>query len=94
MGINTFLNPHATTEKTTVTLSRSSTEEKDEQLARLEAFHARHAAAAPAMLERLRQTAIGDGNIFGALMDAVEHCSLGQITRALFEVGGQYRRNM
>ena len=95
VGINTFLNPHAPHEKkTTVTLSRSSSEEKDEQLARLEAFHARHAATAPAMLERLRQTAIGDGNIFGALMDAVEHCSLGQITRALFEVGGQYRRNM
>ena len=94
VGINTFLNPHATPEKTTVTLSRSSTEEKDEQLARLKAFHARHAATAPAMLERLRQTAIGDGNIFAALMEAVEHCSLGQITRALFEVGGQYRRNM
>ena len=77
-----------------VALSRSSAEEKDDQLSRLGAFHARHQAAAPAMLERLKRTAMEGGNIFAELMEAVEYCSLGQITRALFEVGGQYRRNM
>ncbi len=95
VGINTFLNPHSPPEtKTTVALSRSSTEEKNDQLRRLGAFHALHQAAAPAMLERLKQTAIEGGNIFAELMEAVECCSLGQITQALFEVGGQYRRNM
>ena len=57
-------------------------------------FHARHAAAAPAALKRLQQTVIDDGNVFEVLMDAVRCCSLGQITNALFEVGGQYRRSM
>ncbi|MFN7394675.1 MAG: hypothetical protein ACK5RW_00045, partial [bacterium] len=69
-------------------------EEKQGQLARLHDFHARHAAAAPARLERLRQAVIDDGNVFEVLMDAVRVCSLGQITNALFEVGGQYRRSM
>jgi methylmalonyl-CoA mutase len=95
VGINTFLNPNPPDEeKTTVALSRSSTEEKNDQLTRLRDFQSRHAASAPSMLEKLKRTALDGGNIFAALMDAVEHCSLGQITRALFEVGGQYRRNM
>ena len=75
-------------------LARSTDAEKQSQLDRLRAFHARHAAAAPAMLERLQQTAIEGGNVFEVLMDAVRCCSLGQITTALFEVGGQYRRNL
>jgi methylmalonyl-CoA mutase len=52
------------------------------------------AAQGPAMLARLREVVIADGNVFEVLMDAVRVCSLGQITNALFEVGGQYRRNM
>jgi methylmalonyl-CoA mutase len=95
VGINTFLNPNPPKEeKTTVVLSRSSTQEKNDQLTRLRDFQSRHVASAPAMLEKLKRTALDRGNIFAALMEAVEHCSLGQITRALFEVGGQYRRNM
>ena len=54
----------------------------------------RHALAAPAMLARLQQAVMKDENVFAVLMDAVRVCSLGQITHALFEVGGQYRRNM
>ena len=77
-----------------VELARSTEEEKQGQLARLADFHRRHAAQAPAMLERLRQAVIQDRNVFEVLMDAVRVCSLGQITHTLFEVGGQYRRNM
>src|SRR5439155_1245191 len=69
-------------------------EEKVGQLARLADFQARHADAAPAMLKRLQDTVIANGNVFEVLIEAVRVCSLGQITDALFEVGGQYRRNM
>ena len=75
-------------------LIRSTEEEKQSQLKRLREFHARHAKESPAMLERLRQAVIKDDNVFAVLMDAVRVCSLGQITHALFEVGGQYRRSM
>ena len=98
VGVNTFLKPEAAdggaAAKTTIPLARSTEEEKEGQIARLEAFQARHAGEAPAMLERLRQAVIRDGNVFEVLMDAVRCCSLGQITDALFEVGGRYRRNM
>ncbi|MGI9333649.1 MAG: fused isobutyryl-CoA mutase/GTPase IcmF [Gammaproteobacteria bacterium] len=94
VGVNTFLNPHDEEARTAVALSRSSTEEKESQLQRLTEFHARHAADGPAALERLRQAAINDENVFAVLVDAVRCCSLGQITGALFEVGGKYRRNM
>ena len=77
-----------------VELQRSTTEEKESQLARLADFHAAHAGEAPAALARLRATVIANGNVFAELMDAVRVCSLGQITNALFEVGGQYRRSM
>ncbi len=94
IGVNTFRNPDGDPTPTTLELARSSEDEKQSQLRRLEAFHARHADAAPAMLARLRQAVIDDENVFAVLMDAVRVCSLGQITHALFEVGGQYRRNM
>ena len=97
VGVNTFLKPGSSegaAAKTTIPLARSTEEEKEGQIARLEAFHARHAGEAPAMLDRLRQAVIRDENVFEVLMDAVRCCSLGQITGALFEVGGQYRRNM
>ena len=61
---------------------------------RLQSFHTLHANQATQVLERLRQAALANDNVFAVLMDAVRCCSLGQITRALFEVGGQYRRNM
>ncbi|MDE2289638.1 MAG: cobalamin-dependent protein [Burkholderiales bacterium] len=94
IGVNTFLNPHQADAPTTIALARSTEEEKQSQLKRLREFQGAHAGAGPAMLERLRQTVIENGNVFAVLMDAVRVCSLGQITSALFEVGGQYRRNM
>ena len=81
-------------EETTIELIRASEEEKEDQLARLLDFQSRHAEAAPAAIARLKEVAIAGGNIFDALMDAVQVLSLGQISRALFEVGGQYRRSM
>ena len=75
-------------------LARATEEEKQSQLKRLADFKQRHAAEAPAALERLQQAALSGGNIFAELMETVRSCSLGQITRALYAVGGQYRRNM
>jgi methylmalonyl-CoA mutase len=94
IGVNTFRNPHGDPIPQSLELARSTEEEKQSQLQRLQDFHARHAAQAPAMLQRLKQAVIDNANVFEVLMDAVRVCSLGQITHALFEVGGQYRRNM
>jgi methylmalonyl-CoA mutase len=58
------------------------------------AFQARNAALAPQALQRLQRTAAAGANIFAELMETVKVCSLGQISHALYEVGGQYRRNM
>ncbi len=94
IGVNTFRNPHGDAVPETLELARSTDEEKQSQLKRLADFHAKHASAAPAALAKLKQTAIVGGNVFAELMEAVKVCSLGQITDALFEVGGQYRRSM
>jgi methylmalonyl-CoA mutase len=94
IGVNTFRNPHGDAAPQKLELIRSTEEEKQSQLKRLREFQKKHAKETPAMLERLRQTVIRDENVFVVLMDAVRVCSLGQITHALFEVGGQYRRNM
>ncbi|SIT39969.1 Methylmalonyl-CoA mutase [Paraburkholderia piptadeniae] len=94
VGVNTFLGAHAHDAPPPIALARSTEEEKQGQLKRLRAFQSRHQGEAPAMLERLKQAVIDDENVFAVLMDAVRVCSLGQITHALFEVGGQYRRNM
>ncbi|HEX5093385.1 MAG TPA: fused isobutyryl-CoA mutase/GTPase IcmF [Burkholderiales bacterium] len=94
VGVNTFRNPHGDPVPAKLELIRSSEEEKQSQLKRLRDFQARHAKEAPEMLERLRQAVVRDENVFTVLMDAVRVCSLGQITHALFEVGGQYRRSM
>ncbi len=94
VGVNTFRNPHGDPVPDHIELARSTEEEKASQLARLADFHARHADEAPLLLRRLKQAVIENRNVFEVLMDAVRCCSLGQITTALFEVGGQYRRNM
>lgn len=73
---------------------RATDAEKESQLQRVRQFHFDHATEAPAALDRLRRVAVEGGNTFAVLMDAVRVCSLGQITQAFFEVGGQYRRNM
>jgi len=94
VGVNTFRNPHGDPLPQKLELIRSTEEEKRSQLERLREFQARHAGEAPAMLARLQRAVIEDKNVFAVLMDAVRVCSLGQITQALFEVGGQYRRSM
>jgi isobutyryl-CoA mutase len=96
IGVNTFRDPdaHGDELSESVELARATEEEKESQLNRLADFHARHAAEAPAALERLQQAALSGNNIFAELMEAVKTCSLGQITEALYDVGGKYRRNM
>jgi methylmalonyl-CoA mutase len=94
VGVNTFRNPRGDAAPEHIELARSTDEEKQSQLKRLADFHARHASQSPAMLKRLQQAVIDNKNVFEVLMDAVRVCSLGQITNALFEVGGQYRRSM
>ncbi|WP_093578506.1 fused isobutyryl-CoA mutase/GTPase IcmF [Geodermatophilus amargosae] len=95
VGVNTFLDPHrdeAPPRK--VELARATEAEKQSQLDRLADFQARHADEAPAALAALQEAATSGGNVFAALMDAVRVCSLGQVSEAFFEVGGQYRRNV
>ncbi|CAM8670705.1 Sbm Methylmalonyl-CoA mutase, N-terminal domain/subunit [Comamonadaceae bacterium] len=94
IGVNTFRNPHGDAVLDKLELARSTDDEKQNQLKRLADFHTLHAAESPAMLKKLQQAVIDNQNVFEVLMDAVRVCSLGQITSALFEVGGQYRRNM
>ncbi|MBI3713229.1 MAG: cobalamin B12-binding domain-containing protein [Burkholderiales bacterium] len=94
IGVNTFRNPKGGEAPQKIELARSTDEEKQSQLTRLADFHQRHAGVAPQALAALQQAAINNENVFAKLMDAARVCSLGQITTALFEVGGQYRRNM
>ncbi|KQT08889.1 fused isobutyryl-CoA mutase/GTPase IcmF [Ramlibacter sp. Leaf400] len=94
IGVNTFRNPHGDPTPEKLELARSTDDEKQSQLKRLQGFQSGNAGEAPAMLQRLQQAVIDNRNVFEVLMDAVRVCSLGQITGALFEVGGQYRRNM
>ncbi|HUO96252.1 MAG TPA: methylmalonyl-CoA mutase family protein, partial [Steroidobacteraceae bacterium] len=94
VGVNTFLAAGGGEESHVTELIRSTTAEKDAQVAGVRAFQAHHAAESAAALARLQQTASEGGNVFAALMETVRVASLGQITRALYAVGGQYRRNM
>ena len=94
IGVNTFRNPKGDATPQTLELARSTDEEKQSQLQRLADFHARNKDQAPQALAALQQAVINDENVFAKLMDAARVCSLGQITEALFEVGGQYRRSM
>jgi methylmalonyl-CoA mutase len=94
IGVNTFLSASSANSTATVELARGTTEEKESQLRRLAAFEERNREVAPAAWTRLKEVAATGGNVFEALMDAVKVCSLGQISEAFFEVGGQYRRNV
>ncbi|TVT42925.1 methylmalonyl-CoA mutase family protein [Hymenobacter setariae] len=94
IGVNTFLSSKGSPTVIPAEVIRATEEEKQYQITMLEALHARNAAATPAALKRLQQIAVQNGNLFAELMETVKTCSLGQITNALFEVGGQYRRNM
>ncbi|MBD3919404.1 methylmalonyl-CoA mutase family protein [Paenibacillus sp. PR3] len=95
IGVNTFISSSAqNTQAGELELARSTEAEKQTQITNLEAFKQQHKRETTAALERLKQAARSDGNIFAALMETVRVASLGQITQALYEVGGQYRRNM
>jgi methylmalonyl-CoA mutase len=94
VGVNTFLNKNGSPTIIPSEVIRSTTEEKEFQINTLAAFHQRHQHKSAAALKKLQGVAVKNGNLFDALMETVKHCSLGQITRALYEVGGQYRRNM
>jgi methylmalonyl-CoA mutase len=94
IGVNTFENPNPETAQQPLALMRASDQEKDAQIASLKAFQTRHEADAPAALAELQRVAREGGNVFDALMEAVKHASLGQISEALFAVGGSYRRSM
>jgi isobutyryl-CoA mutase len=93
VGVNTFLDPRADL-SVPETVSRATEAERASQVARVRDFQDRHRDEAPIALASLREAARSDGNVFGALMEAVRCCTLGQITDAFFEVGGQYRRGM
>ncbi|MEH7155392.1 fused isobutyryl-CoA mutase/GTPase IcmF [Neobacillus drentensis] len=96
IGVNTYLNPNppSAEEVNSMELARASYEEKELQIHNLRTFQESHAGEAGQALQRLKQAAVNNGNIFAELMETVKVASLGQITRALYEVGGQYRRNM
>ena len=95
IGVNTFRRPggdDGTPDH--VELARATDSEKESQLHRVHAFQKEHEQDATEAIARLKEVAISDGNVFAALMDAARVCTLGQVTEAFFEVGGQYRRNV
>ena len=96
IGVNTFRDPDIDAElfSESIELARATEEEKQSQLRRLADFKKRHEKESPGALERLQNVALAGDNIFAELMDTVRVCSLGQITQALYDVGGKYRRNM
>ncbi len=94
IGVNTFLNKNGSPTIIPAEVIRSTTEEKEQQIENLQSFWKRNEVNAAESLKALKRAAIKNENLFVVLMEAVKHCSLGQITHALYEVGGQYRRNM
>ena len=94
IGVNTFLNPEDSATRMPHEVQRSTDEEKDYAIQSRQAFSQRNTPEGAAALQRLQDVAVEQGNIFEALMEAGKICSLGEISNALYEVGGQYRRNM
>ena len=94
IGVNTFLSSKGSPTVIPGEVIRSTTEEKDFQIDNVQKLWKRSGDKGEEMLKRLQEVAINNGNIFEELMETVKHCSLGQITTALFNVGGEYRRNM
>ncbi|WP_232697929.1 fused isobutyryl-CoA mutase/GTPase IcmF [Brevibacillus daliensis] len=94
VGVNTFLNPQSSEEDYEIELARATEEEKQQQIHNLREFQARYSDQAPEALKKLQEVALLGGNIFSELMEVVKVASLGQISEALYEVGGKYRRNM
>ncbi len=94
IGVNTFLSKNGSPTIIPQEVIRSTTEEKEKQISNVIAFQEHHSSEAQQILNHLKQVAVSDGNIFDALMEAAKVCSLGQMSNALYQVGGQYRRNM
>jgi methylmalonyl-CoA mutase len=94
IGVNTFLSSKGSPTVIPREVIRATTEEKEYQISMLRELHNVHQEKAQAQLNHIQEAAIQNKNIFEALMEVTKVCSLGQITKALFEVGGQYRRNM
>ncbi len=94
VGVNTFLDPKGSPTMVPAEVIRSTPEERAYAIASREAFQRRNAERSPGALGELRRTALAGGNVFATLMEAVKSCTLGELSRALYEVGGQYRRNM
>jgi methylmalonyl-CoA mutase len=94
IGVNTFLGQDGSPIQVVREVMRSSDDEKQAQVQGLDDCHRAHAAAAPAALQAVQRAALAGENVFAALMTAAKCCSLGQMSAALYEVGGQYRRNM
>lgn len=94
IGVNTFLSSTGSPTITPDEVIRATTEEKEAQIINLNALHHRSEAHSDQMLKQLQEVALNNGNTFAQLMETTKYCSLGQITHAMFEVGGQYRRNM
>lgn len=96
IGVNTYLNPNPPSSEAidSMEIARASQDEKETQIQNLKKFHEQHASEAEAAIQKLKEVAVTGGNIFAELMETVKYASLGQITNALYQVGGQYRRNM
>jgi isobutyryl-CoA mutase len=95
IGVNTYLNPNQPSEEEfNMQLARATKDEKEQQITNLAAFQEASKDHAGEALARLKSVALTGGNIFEELMNTVKFASLGQITSALYEVGGKYRRNM
>jgi isobutyryl-CoA mutase len=94
IGVNTFLDPKGSPTVEPPEVIRATTEEKDYAITARDAFWQRNAQTAPAALHAVKRAALDNANVFAALMEACKVCTLGQLSRALYEVGGQYRRNM
>ncbi|CCH00684.1 Methylmalonyl-CoA mutase [Fibrella aestuarina BUZ 2] len=94
VGVNTFLDPNGSPTITPAEVIRSTDDEKRAQVDNVKAFQERHRADAETALQQLQHTALTGGNLFASLMEAAKVCSLGQMSAALYAVGGQYRRNM
>ena len=94
VGVNTFLKNNKSSTVIPAEIIRSTDEEKKWQVENLNDFKKINASKSAETLEKLKQTALRNENLFSCLMETVKYCSLGEITHALYEVGGQYRRNM
>jgi methylmalonyl-CoA mutase len=94
IGVNTFLNKKGSPTILPSEVIRSTTEEKEQQIRNLQDFKSRNVSRSQQALAELQQVAVTNGNIFEELMETVKYCTLGEITHALYQVGGQYRRNM